>query len=315
MKLIVQIPCHNEEGYLEATLRDIPKQIPGIDEVEFLIIDDGSTDRTVEIARKAGVNYIVSLINRKGLAQAFMTGLDASLKAGADIIVNTDADNQYRGEDITKLLEPILKGEADMVVGDRDVQKIRHFSPLKRLLQRWGSWAVRRISGTSIPDCTSGFRAYNREAALRINIVSQFTYTLEAIIQGGKKNIAIAHIPVRTNEQIRESRLFSSLWEYIKRSLSTIVRIYTMYEAFKVFLFIGSVILTLGIALSIRFLYYYITAGGRGHMQSLIFAAIFTIVGFQVLLIGLVADIISANRRLTEDALYRIRKMELREKK
>ncbi len=315
MKLIVQIPCHNEEGYLEATLRDIPKQIPGIDEVEFLIIDDGSTDRTVEIARKAGVNYIVSLINRKGLAQAFMTGLDASLKAGADIIVNTDADNQYRGEDITKLLEPILKGEADMVVGDRDVQKIRHFSPLKRLLQRWGSWAVRRISGTSIPDCTSGFRAYNREAALRINIVSQFTYTLEAIIQGGKKNIAIAHIPVRTNEQIRESRLFSSLWEYIKRSLSTIVRIYTMYEAFKVFLFIGSVILTLGIALSIRFLYYYITAGGRGHMQSLIFAAIFTIVGFQVLLIGLVADIISANRRLIEDALYRIRKMELWKKK
>jgi glycosyltransferase involved in cell wall biosynthesis len=312
VKLIVQIPCYNEEEYLATTLRDIPKEIPGIDEIEFLVIDDGSTDRTVEVARKAGVHHLVRFTNRKGLARGFMAGLDAALKAHADIIVNTDADNQYCGADIPKLIEPILGGEADMVIGDRNVQKIPHFSPLKRLLQRWGSWAVRRISGTNIPDCTSGFRAYNREAALRINIVSQFTYTLESIIQGGKKSIAIAHVPVRTNEQVRKSRLFATLWEYIKRSLSTIVRIYTMYEAFKVFIFCGTAILLVGAALAVRFLYFYFTAGGRGHMQSLIFAAICTIVGFQILLIGLVADLISSNRQLIEDALYRIRNMELK---
>jgi glycosyltransferase involved in cell wall biosynthesis len=311
MKLIIQIPCYNEEAYLQAALKDLPRSIPGIDRIEILIIDDGSTDRTLEVAQRLGVHHIVRLRNRKGLAQTFMAGLDASLKAGADIIVNTDADNQYQGGDIPKLIDPILRGEADMVIGDRQVHEIPHFSPLKRLLQRWGSWAVRRISGTDIPDCTSGFRAYNREAALRINIVSQFTYTLETIIQGGKKNIAIAHVPVKTNPQVRESRLFSSLWEYVKRSASTIVRIYSMYEALKVFLYIGGIILFIGVVLASRFLYFYLTGGGQGHMQSLIFAAIFTIVGFQILLIGLVADIISANRRLTEDALYRIRKMEL----
>jgi glycosyltransferase involved in cell wall biosynthesis len=311
MKLVIQIPCYNEEFYLERTLRDIPRQIPGIDEIEFVAIDDGSTDRTAEVARRAGVQHLVRFRNRKGLAQAFMAGLDASLKAGADIIVNTDADNQYCGADIPLLIEPILSGEADMVIGDRTIDKLTHISPLKRFLQRWGSWAVRRISGTDIPDCTSGFRAYNREAALRINIVSQFTYTLESIIQGGKKNIAITHVPVRTNKETRESRLFSSLWEYVKRSLSTMVRIYTMYDAFKIFLFIGTVGLLLGVLLSLRFLCFYFTSGGRGHIQSLIFAAIFMIVGFQVLLIGLIADIISSNRRLIEDALYRIRKMEL----
>ena len=198
-----------------------------------------------------------------------------------------------------------------MVVGDRRIDEFPRFSPLKRFLQRWGSWAVRRISGTEIPDCTSGFRAYNREAALRINIVSQFTYTLESIIQGGKKNLAIAHVPVRTNREARESRLFSSMGEYVKRSLSTMVRIYTMYEAFKVFIFIGTIGLGAGALLALRFLFFYLTGSGQGHLQSLIFAAIFTIVGFQVLLIGLVADIISSNRRLIEDALYRVRKMEL----
>jgi len=248
---------------------------------------------------------------RKGLAQAFMAGLDASLRAGADLIVNTDADNQYCGADIPALIKPILDGDADMVVGDRGIDEAPQFSPLKKFLQRWGSWAVRRISGTDIPDCTSGFRAYNREAALRINIVSQFTYTLESIIQGGKKNLAIAHVPVRTNTETRESRLFSSMGEYVKRSLSTMVRIYTMYEAFKVFTFIGTSFLALGALLALRFLFFYVTGSGQGHLQSLIFAAIFTITGFQVLLIGLVADIISSNRRLIEDALYRIRRMEL----
>ncbi|MDD5557799.1 MAG: glycosyltransferase family 2 protein [bacterium] len=312
MKLIVQIPCHNEAPFLEATLRDVPRSIPGVDEIEFLVVDDGSTDETAAAAVRAGVRHVVRFRHRRGLAQAFMAGLDASLRAGADIIVNTDADNQYCGADIPPLIAPILRGEADMVIGDRDIAGTPHFSPLKKALQRWGSWAVRRISGTDIPDCTSGFRAYNREAALRINIVSQFTYTLESIIQGGKKNLAIAHVPVRTNSETRESRLFSNMREYVKRSLSTMVRIYTMYESFKVFIIIGSCLLVPGAALAARFLYFYFTSGGAGHIQSLIFAAIFTIVGFQVLLIGLVADIISSNRRLIEDALYRIRRMELR---
>jgi glycosyltransferase involved in cell wall biosynthesis len=311
MKLVIQIPCYNEEPYLENTLRDIPRRIPGVDTIELVVVDDGSTDETASVARRAGVHHLVRFRNRKGLARAFMAGLDASLKAGADIIVNTDADNQYCGADIPQLIAPILSGEADMVIGDRTIDKLLHVSTLKRFLQRWGSWAVRRISGTDIPDCTSGFRAYNREAALHTNIVSQFTYTLESIIQGGKKDIAIAHVPVRTNKETRESRLFSSLWEYVKRSMSTMIRIYTMYEALKVFIFFGAIGLFAGGILSVRFLYFYFTSGGRGHLQSLIFAAVFMIVGFQIMLIGLVADIISSNRRLVEDALYRIRKMEL----
>lgn len=311
MKLVVQIPCYNEEECLASTLRDIPRGIPGVDEIEVLVVDDGSTDQTAKVAREANVRHLVRFRGHKGLAQAFMAGLDASLRAGADIIVNTDADNQYCGADIPSLIKPILDGEADMVVGDRRIDEVPRFSPLKRFLQRWGSWAVRRISGTDIPDCTSGFRAYNREAALRINIVSQFTYTLESIIQGGKKNLAISHVPVRTNREARESRLFASMGEYVKRSLSTMVRIYTMYEAFKVFIFIGTSALGVGALLALRFLFFYFTGGGQGHVQSLIFAAIFTIVGFQVLLIGLVADIISSNRRLIEDTLYRVRKIEL----
>ncbi|MCX6356551.1 MAG: glycosyltransferase family 2 protein, partial [Candidatus Aureabacteria bacterium] len=239
MKLVIQIPCYNEEPFLEETLRDIPRAVPGIDEIELVVVDDGSGDRTAEVARRAGVQHVVRFRDRKGLAQAFMAALDTSLKAGADIIVNTDADNQYCGADIPKLIAPILSGEADMVIGDRTTATLSHMPPVKRFLQRWGSWAVRKISGTNIPDCTSGFRAYNREAALRINIVSRFTYTLESIIQAGKKNLALAHVPVRTNKETRESRLFSSTSEYVKRSLSTMVRIYTMYEAFKIFIFIG----------------------------------------------------------------------------
>mgnify|MGYP002681886162 CR=1 FL=1 len=311
MKLIVQIPCYNEEACLAATLREIPRAIPGVDTIEILVVDDGSTDRTALVAREAGVRHLVRFRGHRGLAQAFMAGLDASLRAGADIIVNTDADNQYPGAEIPGLIRPIMEGEADMVVGDRMIDKLTRFSPLKRFLQRWGSWAVRRISGTAIPDCTSGFRAYNREAALRINIVSQFTYTLESIIQGGKKNLAIVHVPVRSNAETRESRLFSSMGEYVKRSLSTMVRIYAMYEAFKVFIIIGALPLAAGALLAARFLVLYAAGRGQGHLQSLIFAAVFIIIGFQVLLIGLVADIISSNRRLIEDTLYRLRKMEL----
>src|SRR5213592_1192071 len=230
MKLIIQIPCFDEDEQLPGTLADLPREMPGIDEVEWLVIDDGSTDRTVEVARAHGVHHIVRLTNNKGLAAAFQAGLDASLKLGADVIVNTDADNQYFGGDIPRLVEPIVRGDADMVVGDREVQNIEHFSPLKKALQRLGSWVVRRASQTTVPDTTSGFRAYNREAALAMQVVSNYTYTLETIIQAGKMLIAVDHVPVRTNAQTRESRLFPSMWSYIRRNGVSIFRVYSMYE-------------------------------------------------------------------------------------
>ncbi len=312
MKLIIQIPCFNEEEFLPVTLNALPKHIDGIDEVEVLVIDDGSTDGTVDIARRHGVQHIVRLTNNKGLAEGFMAGLDACLKLGADIIVNTDADNQYYGEDIEKLVRPILDEKAEIVIGDRNVSVLKHFSFVKRKLQVVGSWVVRHLSGTDIPDATSGFRAMTREAALRMNVVSKFTYTLETIIQAGKKNIALAHVPVRTNSKLRESRLFGSIWGYIKKSVSTIIRIYTMYEPLKMFLYIGSVIFGIGTLLGVRFLYFYFFVDrGEGHIQSLILAAVLLIVGFQICMIGLLADIIGANRRLIDDTLYRIKKIEL----
>ena len=311
MKLIIQIPCLNEEQTLPVTLRDLPRHIDGISEIETLVIDDGSTDRTIEVARQHGVHHIVRLTNRKGLASAFMAGLDAGLKLGADIIVNTDADNQYSGNDIEKLVRDIVDHKADMVIGDRQVETIAHFSPLKKILQKLGSWVVRHVSDTSVPDATSGFRAYSREAALRMNVISRFTYTLETIIQAGKKNLALSHVPVSTNGKLRESRLFTSIPAYLKRSTSTIFRIYTMYEPLKTFFIIGLVFFLPGFALALRFLYFYFVAGGTGHVQSLILAAVFMIVGFQIGLIGLVADLIGGNRRLIEDALYRIKKVEL----
>ncbi len=310
MKLIIQIPCYNEEEGLPVTLKQIPGKFRGIGRVEILVIDDGSADRTVETARHAGVDHVVRLINHKGLADAFSAGLDACLRLGADIIVNTDADNQYSGKDIQKLIDPILAGEADMVVGDRRVGTVAHFSFVKKRLQKLGSWTVRRLSGTEIPDVTSGFRAFNREAALRINIISRFTYTLETVIQAGKKNLALAHVPVATNPQLRPSRLFTSIFAYLKRSIATMVRIYTLYEPFKTFLTIGAVVFGLGFLLGLRFLYYYFTQGGVGHIQSLILAAVLMIVGFQVAMIGLLSDLLAANRRLIEDLLYRIKKME-----
>lgn len=312
MKLIIQIPCYNEEKTLPLTLRDLPRQIPGIDEIEVLVIDDGSTDGTVRVAQEHGVDHIVSLTNNKGLAESYMAGIDASLKLGADIIVNTDGDNQYHGEDIARLVQPILAGNADMVIGDRQVADSAHFSPLKKILQRLGSWVVRRFSDTDVPDATSGFRAYSREAALRLHVVSRFTYTVETIIQAGKKNLALGFVPVGTNEKLRESRLFSSIPVYLKRSIGTIFRIYTMYEPLKTFGTIGGVIFANGLLVSLRFLYFFFFVDrGAGHIQSLILSAVLMIVGFQVGLIGLVADLIASNRILIEDTLYRVKKVEM----
>ncbi len=310
-KLIIQIPCLDEAATLPATLRDLPRAIPGIDIVEILVIDDGSTDETAKVARALGVDHIVSLRRTRGLAAAFMIGIDTCLKLGADLIVNTDGDNQYHGQDIPSLVAPLLRGEADIVIGDREVQALRHLSWSRKFLQRLGSWTVRQVSNTRVPDTTSGFRAYTREAALRMTIVSEFSYTLESIIQAGKKRIAIAHVPVRTNAQMRPSRLFHSVSSYLKQSGSTIVRIYTMYEPLKVFTTIGVVTVAAGLAMSLRFLYFYFTGYGSGHVQSLLLAAVFLIVGFQIMLMGLVADVISGNRKLLEDLLYRVRSREL----
>lgn len=310
-KLIIQIPCFNEEKTLPITLESLPREIPGIDVVETLIIDDGSTDRTVAVAREHGVDHVVRLTNNKGLAEGFMAGLDACLKLGADIIVNTDGDNQYNNADIEKLVIPILQEKADMVVGARPIEQIEHFSLLKKKLQNLGSWVVRQISGTDIPDTTSGFRALSREAALQLNVVSAFTYTLETIIQAGKKNVAVTHVPVRTNEKLRNSRLFKNMFAYIKRSVNTMFRIYTMYEPMKIFMAIGSIPFLLALLISARYLYFFVIGEGQGHIQSLILAAILYIVSFQVWVVGLLADLIGANRKLIEKILYRVKKIEI----
>ncbi len=309
--LIIQIPCLNEAETLPGTLADLPRSLAGIDRIEVLVIDDGSRDGTSDVARAHGVAHVVRLRRHKGLAAAFKAGIDAAVKLGADYIVNTDADNQYVGADIALLIEPLMKGEADIVIGDRNIKALSEMSAQKKLLQRLGSWVVRQVSGTEVPDTTSGFRAYTREAALRMTIVSEYSYTLESIIQAGKNRLAIAHVPVRTNPRVRPSRLFDSLFAYVKASGATIVRIYAMYEPLKVFSYIGGAIFTIGLAITARFIYYYLTGTGRGHVQSLIIAAVLMIVGFQVLLIGLVSDMISGNRKLLEDLMYRIRSLEL----
>jgi glycosyltransferase involved in cell wall biosynthesis len=311
-KLIIQIPCLNEAETLPATLADLPTRIDGIDVIETLVIDDGSRDRTAEVARAHGVTHVVRFRRQKGLAAAFMAGIDASLKHGADFIVNTDADNQYAGRDIARLIEPLLAGRADIVIGDRNIRDLAHMSWHKKLLQRLGSWVVRQVSNTTVPDTTSGFRAYTREAALRMTLVSEFSYTLESIIQAGKKRMAIAHVEIATNPRTRPSRLFHSILYYIKQSTATIVRIYAMYEPLKVFTYIGGTLFLLGFLISLRFVYDYLTTGGFGHIQSLIFSAVLMIVGFQVALIGLLADVMSGTRKLLEDLLYRVRAMELR---
>jgi glycosyltransferase involved in cell wall biosynthesis len=313
MKLIIQIPCLNEADTLPATLADLPRHVPGIDTIEWLVIDDGSRDATSEVARAHGVHHIVRFTRNKGLAAAFTAGIDAALKAGADFIVNTDADNQYAGADIPRLLAPLIAGEADICIGDRNIRDIQTMSWQKKRLQHLGSWVVRQVSNTQVPDTTSGFRAYTREAALRMTIVSEFSYTLESIIGAGKKRMAIAHVEVGTNARTRPSRLFSSMFAYIKQSSATIVRIYTMHEPLKVFSYIGGLVFLTGFAISVRFLYFWLlgdTYGDR-HLQSLILSAVLMIVGFQIVIIGLVADAIAGTRKLLEDLLYRVRKIEL----
>jgi glycosyltransferase involved in cell wall biosynthesis len=310
-KLIIQIPCLNEAATLPATIADLPKSLPGIDTIEYLVIDDGSRDETSAVARAHGVHHIVRFRRQKGLAAAFMAGVDASLKLGADYIVNTDADNQYAGHEIGRLIAPLLSGEYDIVVGDRNIREIRDMSWRKKVLQRFGSWTVRQVSGTAIPDTTSGFRAYTREAALRMTLVSDFSYTLETIIQAGKRRMAITHVEITTNPKTRPSRLFDSMLGYIQRSGATIVRIYTMYEPLKVFTYIGMLVFLVGVGGGIRFLYFYWIGEAARHLASLVASAVFMIVGFQIVLIGLVADSISGSRKLIEDLLYRMRSLEL----
>jgi glycosyltransferase involved in cell wall biosynthesis len=309
-KLIIQIPCLNEAQTLPGTLADLPKVIPGIDTIEVLVIDDGSRDTTSDVARACGVNYVVRLRRNKGLAAAFQAGIDACLKAGADFIVNTDADNQYAGQDIPKLIAPLLRGEADIVIGDRNIAELRHMSWRKRQLQALGSWVVRQVSNTSVPDTTSGFRAYTREAALRMTIISEFSYTLESIIQAGKKRMAIAHVPVSVNPRTRDSRLFDSAFSYIKRSAATIVRIYTMYEPLKVFTYLGLTIFAVGLAGVIRYVYYYFEAQASKHLGSMIASGVLIVVSLIVLVLGLIADVNAANRKLLEDLIYRVRSLE-----
>ena len=314
MKLVIQIPCLNEEEVLAETLADLPKEIDGIDEIAVLIIDDGSTDRTVAVARENGVKHVVSFTSNQGLARAFAAGLDEALKLGADVIVNTDADNQYRGECIADLIKPILEGRADLVIGNRQTDTIEHFSWLKKRLQKLGSWVVRRLSGTEVPDATSGFRAYSREAALRLNIVSDFSYTVETIIQARKKGLVTTHVPIQTNPVTRESRLFRSTWHFIRQQTATILRMYVMYSPLKTFALLSAVPFIVATVLGVRFLLAYFTShGGAGHIQSLIAMAVLFTLSFLLMVLGILADLIYGSRRLVEDALYRTRRMELRE--
>src|SRR5689334_19295337 len=312
MKLIIQIPCLNEEDQLPATLADLPRAVPGFDEVEWLIIDDGSTDRTVEVARTHGVDHVVRLTNNKGLAAAFQAGVDACLKLGADVIVNTDADNQYDAADIPKLVEPILRGDADLVVGDRVIDNVEHFSPLKKRLQNLGSAVVRRASGTDVPDTTSGFRAYNREAALQVTVVSKYTYTLESVIQAGKMLVAVDHTPVRAHKVERPSRLFGhSMWGYVRRNALAIFRIYSMYEPLRVFMTAAVIVGLAAAAIWIRYLILLIGGNGSGHLQSVIVGAVLVIAAVQLAALGVMGDILAGVRTLQQRTLERVRRVEL----
>jgi glycosyltransferase involved in cell wall biosynthesis len=311
MKLIIQIPCFNEEEQLPATLADLPREVPGFDTVEWLIIDDGSRDRTIEVARDNGVDHIVRLTNNKGLAAGFQAGLDASLKLGADVIVNTDADNQYSADDIPTLVLPIVEGRADMVVGDRQVMTIEHFSPLKKSLQRLGSWVVRQASETDVPDTTSGFRAYNREAALQMAVVSRFTYTLETIIQAGKMLVATDHVPVATNPQTRESRLFPSMWSYVRRNGLSIFRIYAQYEPLRIFWGAAAIVALIALVVWARYAYFYVDGDGKGHVQSLILGAVLFNAAIVLGALGVIGDLLSANRVMQQRTFERVRRIEL----
>ncbi len=310
-KLIIQIPCYNEEATLGITLSELPRQLPGVDCVEWLVVDDGSRDRTVEVAKACGVDYIVNLPTNQGLAKAFMAGLEAALKAGADIIVNTDADNQYCAEDIPKLIKPILLKEAEIVIGTRPILDIEHFSPTKKLLQKLGSWVVRLASQTNIPDAPSGFRAFSREAAMQLNVFNEYTYTLETIIQAGQKGMAITSVPIRTNGYLRPSRLVKSIPVYIQRSIFTIFRIFMTYKPLRFFLFLGGVPFTIGFGLGLRWLIYFWLGTERTRIPSLILAAILMLMGFQLWILGLVADLLAVNRKLLEEIQLRMRRAEI----
>ncbi len=315
MKLIIQIPCLNEAETLEIALNDLPRQIDGVDEIEYLIINDGSIDNTVEVAKKWGVNHVVSFPNNKGLAKGFIAGLDACLREGADIIVNTDADNQYCGEDIEKLIRPILEGKAEMVIGERPIDDTPDFSPLKKKLQHLGSLVVRIASDTDIPDAPSGFRAFSREAALRLNVINNYTYTLETIVQAGRNKMAITSVPIRTNRELRKSRLFSSMSGYIKKSILTIIRAYMMYRPLTFFTVIGLIPFIAGMIIMIRFMIFFITGQGMGHIQSLILASTLMMLSFTTFMMGFQADLMAANRKIMEDVQYRLRRFEADEKK
>ncbi len=311
MKLIIQIPCYNEAQTLRVALDHLPRKIEGIDAIEVLIINDGSTDDTVRVAREWGVNHIVSFKQNKGLARGFMAGIDACLHLGADIIVNTDADDQYVGADIERLVRPILEGKSDIVIGERPIDETEHFSKKKKMFQHLGSWVVRLASNSDIPDAPSGFRAYSREAALRLNVVNEYTYTLETIIQAGWNRTAMTSVPVRTNPELRPSRLFKSMGRYIKRSATVILRAFAMYKPMRFFGMIGGVFFLLGLILGVRFVWIFLATGsGSGHIQSLILCAVLLMIGVQAFLTGVLADIISDNRKLLEDVQYRVRKME-----
>lgn len=310
MKLIVQIPCLNEEKTIAATIADIPREIEGIDAVEVLIVDDGSTDRTVEVACEAGADHVVSFPQNRGLAAAWTAGIDAALNLGADIIVNTDADNQYKGSSIPDLVRPIVRGEADMVVGARPIDQIEEFSWTKKRLQRLGSWVVRRVSNTGISDATSGFRAYSRDAAFELAVVSRFTYTHETLIQAGRTGLAVAEVPVGTNPKTRESRLFKSIPEYIRRSVNTILRIYSLYEPLAFFNAVAAIFFILAAILSVRYLYFVYIGEGTGHVQSVIIAALLLMLAGQAFALGILADLIAANRKLIQDTRARVREMQ-----
>lgn len=311
MKLIVQIPCLNEEFTLPQTIRDIPRQIEGIDRVEILIIDDGSTDRTVAVAKEIGVDHIVRNMNNKGLAAAFRTGLEACLRLGADIIVNTDADNQYRGQDIPKLVAPILAGTAEIVIGDRQTATIPHFDFYKKFLQKLGSTIVRILSGTTIPDAVSGFRAFSRDAAMQLNILTSYSYTVETILQAGKRNLSIQSVPIGINPQTRESRLVKSIPSFVLNQLNTMTRMYAMHQPLRYFFYISLLVVAIGVVPMVRFLNFYLKGQGDGHVQSLIMGSVLLMIGFQVMVLGFVGDVISFNRRLLEEVLYRLKRIQI----
>ena len=310
MKLIIQIPCYNEAQTLETALQALPRQIDGIDRIEYLIINDGSRDDTAGVASRWGVNYIVNFRSNRGLAKGFMAGLDACLRNGADIIVNTDADNQYEGADIEKLVRPILEGKSDIVIGARPINETDDFSPMKKKLQHFGSFIVRVASRTDIPDAPSGFRAYSRDAAMRLNVTNEYTYTLETIVQAGRTKMAMQSVPVRTNQELRSSRLMKSMADYIKKSVFTLGHVFMMYKPLQFFVTIGSLIFLCGTAVGIRFLVYYFRGVGSGHIQSLILAAVLLLLGFQTVITGLLADVIASNRKILEDVQYHVRRMD-----